>query len=166
MKNRVQWVMVALAAAGLAGGIAMAQTTEGSTTSGSSTSTTPTARHWHRRPGMIGMGLMRALRQLNLTTAQQQQIHTIMTNARQQFATQQASTTRPDFVALANPADPNHAAAISQLESNMNARLEQRDSIQKQIYAVLTPEQQSQLPTVLANIKAKMAAHTAGTQSG
>jgi Spy/CpxP family protein refolding chaperone len=166
MKNRVQWVMVALAAAGLAGGVVMAQTSTEGSTSGSGTSTTPGAHHWHRRPGMMGMGLMRALRQLNLTSAQQQQIHTIMTNARQQFATQQGSTTRPDFVALSNPADPNHAAAISQLESNMNARLEQQDSIQKQIYAVLTPEQQSQLPAVLANIKARMAAHASGTQSG
>ena len=109
---------------------------------------------------MAGGGLLHALHQLNLTPAQQQSVHTILTAAHSQFAAERKAGGAPDFAALSNPGDPNYAAAKQDLQTRMANRIQEQTQTEQAIYKVLTPEQQQQLPTILANMKAKMAQHS------
>lgn len=163
MNTRVKWLVLALAMSGIAGG-AIAQTSADPSTPPAANSTGPGQRHWHHHgPGMMmGGGLLRAFRQLNLTAAQQQNVKSILQNAHQQFAAERQAGGGPDFSVLSNPGDPNYASAMQSLQSRMAERLQQRAQIQQQLYGVLTAEQKTQLPGILANMKAKMAQHTGG----
>jgi Spy/CpxP family protein refolding chaperone len=160
MKNRVKWLMVALALTGVAGG-AYAQTT--SSSGGTAASSTNTGgKHWHHhRGGMMGGFMMHALHQLNLTAAQKQSVHGILASARTQAQAQQQSTGGPNFSALANPGDPNHAAALQAMQTRMTARLQAREAVQQQIYGVLTADQKTQLASIIATKQAKWAQHGA-----
>lgn len=170
MKNRTKWLMVALAMTGVAGAV-LGDTSSSSGSSGSGSST-PGAydwhhHHWHHhhhhhRPGMmVGAGLLRAMHQLNLTAAQQQSVHTILTAARSQFAAEHKAGGQPDFTVLSNPGDPNYAIALKDLQKRLANRIQEQSQTEQAIYKVLTPEQQQQLPQVLAAMKAKMAQHGA-----
>lgn len=162
MKNRAKakWLMVALAMTGVAGGV-YAQTS-----SSSGTATTPGApggQHWHHHGGMMGGMLLHSLHQLNLTDQQKQSVHGILSSARTQFQAQRQSAGTANFAALANPGDPNHAAALQDLQSRMAARIQARDQIQQQIYGVLTQDQKTQLASIIAAKQAKMAAHNSAS---
>jgi len=161
MKNRTKWLMVALAMTGVAGAV-MGQTSSSSGSTGPSAGT-PGAHHWkHHGAGMMGGGgLLHALHQLNLTAAQQQSVHTILTAARSQFAAERKAGGRPDFAVLSNPGDPNYAAAKQDLQTRMASRMQEQSQTEEAIYKVLTPEQQQQLPQILATMKARMAQHSA-----
>lgn len=156
MKNRTKWLMVALAMTGVAGAV-MGQT------SSSSGSGTPGAGHCHHHGVgmMVGRGLLRAVHQLNLTAAQEQSVHTIVTAARSQFAAERKAGGRPEFTVLSNPGDPNYATALQDLQARVSNRIQEQSQTEQAIYKVLTPEQQQQLPQVLAAMKAKMAPHGA-----
>ncbi len=157
MKNRAKWLMVALAMTGIAGAV-VAQTSSSSGSSSSATTATSGEHHWRHHHGMMaGGGLMHALHQLNLTPAQQQSVHTILVAAHSQFAAERKAGGAPDFTALSNPGDPNYAAAKQDLQTRMANRIQEQTQTEQAIYKVLTPEQQQQLPTILANMKAKMA---------
>lgn len=159
MKNRAKWLMVALAMTGIAGAV-VAQTSSSSGSS-SATTATPGAHHWRHHHGMMaGGGLLHALHQLNLTPAQQQSVHTILAAAHSQFAAERKAGGAPDFTALSNPGDPNYAAAKQDLQTRMANRIQEQTQTEQAIYKVLTPEQQQQLPTILASMKAKMAQHS------
>jgi Spy/CpxP family protein refolding chaperone len=162
MKYRTKWLMVALAMSGVAGAV-MGQTGSGSgSSSGSAETGMPGARHWHHGHGMmLGGGLMHALHQLNLTPAQQQSVHTILTAAHAQFAAERKAGARPDFTVLSNPGDPNYAAALQDLQTRMANRIQEQSQTELALYKVLTATQQQQLPQVLASMKAKMAQHSA-----
>ena len=158
MKYRTKWLMVALAMTGVAGAV-MGQT---GGSSGSAEAGTPGARHWHHGHGMmLGGGLLHALHQLNLTPAQQQSVHTILTAAHAQFAAERKAGARPDFTVLSNPGDPNYATALQDLQTRMANRIQEQSQTELALYKVLTPEQQQQLPQILASMKAKMAQHSA-----
>jgi Spy/CpxP family protein refolding chaperone len=162
MKNRAKakWLMVALAMTGVAGGV-YAQTS-----SSSGTATTPAApggQHWHHHGGMMGGMLLHSLHQLNLTEQQKQSVHGILSSARTQLQAQHHSAGTANFAALANPGDPNHAAALQDLQSRMAARIQARDQIQQQIYGVLTQDQKTQLASIIAAKQAKMAAHNSAS---
>jgi len=161
MKNRTKWLMVALAMTGVAGAV-LGDT---SSSSGSSGSGTPGAHDWHyhhHHPGMmVGGGLLRAMHQLNLTAAQRQSVHTILTAARSQFAAERKAGGRPDFTVLSNPGDPNYATALQNLQTRVSNRIQEQSQTEQALYKVLTSEQQQQLPQVLAVMKAKMAQHGA-----
>jgi Spy/CpxP family protein refolding chaperone len=159
MKNRTKWLMVALAMTGIAGAV-MGQTSE---TSSSSSSGGSIGGHWHHHDHgmMIGGGLLRAVHQLNLTPAQQQSVHTILTAAHAQFAAERKADGAVDFTVLSNPGDPNYAAAIQELQTRMTNRIQEQSQTEQAIYKVLTKEQQEQLPTILANMKAKMGQRSA-----
>ena len=161
MRNRTKWLMVALAITGIAGAV-MGQTSSSSGGADSSSSM-PGARHWcHHGSGMmVGGGLLHALHQLNLNEAQQQSVHTILTAARAQFAAERNASGRPDFSVLSNPGDPNYAAAVQQLQTRLASRINEGSQVEQALYKVLTPEQQQQLPQVLAAMKAKMGQHSA-----
>lgn len=168
MKNRAKWLLAALAMTGLAGAV-YAQTTSNTNTSGGTStsssaapsSTAPGGMHWHHRGHGPGGFLEHALHQLNLSAAQQQSVHTILTNARTQFQAQRQSAGAPNFAALANPGDPNHAAALQDLQTRMAARIQAHDQVEQQIYGVLTADQKTQLASIIAAKQAKFAQHGA-----
>ena len=159
MKNRAKWLMVALALTGVAGAV-YAQTT-GSSSDATPRAATAGAGHWHRHRGAMGGYMVHALHQLNLTDAQKQSVHSILLGARAQFKAQRQGAGVSNFAALANPGDPNHAAALQDLQSRMAARIQAREQVQQQIYSVLTPDQKSQLASIVAARQAKLAQHSA-----
>jgi Spy/CpxP family protein refolding chaperone len=115
-------------------------------------------------------GLMAALRQLNLTPVQREQVRTIEFNAaesvRMKAATERQQQSAAgqqaldNFTVLANPGDPNYARAVQQLRTRATQRVQ--DSVQlamdteQKIYNVLTADQKAQLPKVLADTKTRM----------
>ena len=122
-------------------------------------------------PGMMmDRGLMAALRQLNLTPVQREQVRTIEFNAaesvRMKAATERQQQTAAgqnalsNFTVLANPGDPGYARAVAELRTRATQRVQ--DSVQlatdteQKIYNVLTADQKAQLPKVLADIKTRM----------
>jgi Spy/CpxP family protein refolding chaperone len=171
MKNRAKWLVAAVAMTGLAGAV-YAQTTTSNPGDPAANSSTEKGggrdHHWdhhhgHRHHGhMMGGMMLHTLHQLNLTEAQKQSVHGILAKARSQFEAQHQTATAPNFAALANPGDPNHAAALQALQARMTARLQARDQIQQQIYGVLTANQKTQLASILAAKQARFAQHSAG----
>jgi Spy/CpxP family protein refolding chaperone len=160
MKNRAKWLMVAVAMTGIAGAV-YAQTTSNSA---AGTSTATGANHWHQgghMGGHMGGMMLHTLHQLNLTDAQKQSVHTILAQARTQFQAQHQNAGGANFAALANPGDPNHAAALQEMQTRMAARIQARDQVQQQIYAVLTAEQKTQLASILAAKQTKFAQRSA-----
>jgi Spy/CpxP family protein refolding chaperone len=122
-----------------------------------STASTPApgGRHWHHRHGGMLVGVMlRATRQLNLTADQQTTIKGILSSARAQHQAA-AGTAGLDLMTLANPGDPNYAAALQNAKTAAASRLEEQVQLQGQIYNVLTADQKAKLPQVLADMKSK-----------
>jgi Spy/CpxP family protein refolding chaperone len=58
-------------------------------------------------------------------------------------------------VTLANPGDPNYAAAVQNAKTAAANRLQSEVELQGQIYNVLTADQKTKLPQVLADMKSK-----------
>jgi Spy/CpxP family protein refolding chaperone len=161
MKNRAKWLMVALAMTGIAGAVmGQSSSSSGSADPGAGA---PGAHHWHHHGQgmMLGGGLLHAFHQLNLTAAQQQSVHTILAAAHSQFAAEHKAGGRPDFTVLSNPGDPNYATALQELQTHLANRIQEQSQTEQALYKVLTPEQQQQLPQILAAMKAKMAQHSA-----
>jgi Spy/CpxP family protein refolding chaperone len=158
LNRNVGLLVVAIASMGTAAGIASAQST--TTTPAASTTTAPAEgheRHRHHGGFLLGMTL-RATRQLNLTADQQASIKQILSNARAQAKAARASGQAPiDMTVLANPGDPNYAAALQSAKTLAANRIQSESEIQGQIYNVLTAEQKAQLPTILASMKAEAA---------
>ena len=103
----------------------------------------------------------RALKQLNLSNDQKQQIKALV-SAERQAARSQA---RADLSVLANPADPNYASALQGVKDRATARIQRWSDVQLQIFNVLTPEQKTQLPQVLSAMQARIAQRRAGAAS-
>ena len=111
----------------------------------------PTSHHWHKgHGGMMAGPLHHVLKELNLSDAQKQQVHSILESARPA-----PGTARPDFTVLANPGDPNFAAAVEQAKAQAAQHVQKMADITQQIYAILTPDQKAKLPQVLADMKTK-----------
>ncbi len=104
----------------------------------------------HGRDG----AMFQALHHLSLSDAQSQQIRAISADARTRWESQSASESG-DMVALGNPGDPNHAAAVEAAKSRAAQRVQDVSDVQLKIYAVLTPEQQAQLPQVLSDLQTR-----------
>jgi Spy/CpxP family protein refolding chaperone len=158
MKNRAKWLMAAVALTGVAGAV-YAQT---SNSSDSASPGSSGAWHFQHRDGMMGGGMMlHALQQLNLTDEQKQSVKTILTNARTQLKAQRHGASSSNFAALSNPGDPNHAAALQELEARVTAGIETRDQVRQQIYGVLTADQKTQFASIIAARQARMAQRNA-----
>jgi Spy/CpxP family protein refolding chaperone len=166
MVNRLHRWVLAAAMTGLAGGV-LAQT--GST----ATSATPPqagAPGWHHH-GHHGdfMGfMMHSFHGLDLTAAQKEQMHSILSAARQQHEAERAAggTT---MMALADPGNANYASALQTAKQHAAQRLQEGSDLQLKLYAILTPAQKAQLTQNVAAHEAKMeqwkAAHAAGAGS-
>lgn len=139
----------------VAGDLQSATTTSDATSSASSSG-------WHRHgPGMgeaaFGGGLIKVLRQLNLSDAQKQQVHTILRTAHDQSQVDRRGEIA-DLPAFGNPGDPQYAAAVQAAETRATQRVLHWSEIQQQVYAVLTPAQQAQLPQLLTALQQRMTA--------
>jgi len=113
-------------------------------------------RHGTSDPLLHGpeSAMFQALHRLNLSDAQTQQIRAISADARARWNVQSASDST-STVALGNPGDPNHAAAVEEAKTRAAQRVEDLSDVQQMIYAVLTPDQQAQLPQVLADLQTR-----------
>jgi Spy/CpxP family protein refolding chaperone len=133
-------------------------------------------REWHRRhhwgrseeamrrPGPYAGGaqaLLRSFRALDLTAAQQQQVHTILGKARTQFEAQRVQP-ETDRLALANPGDPAYASAVQAAKKRAADRIQQESELNQQLYNVLTADQKTQFGKMLSNWKARMAQRSDG----
>jgi Spy/CpxP family protein refolding chaperone len=123
------------------------------------------AKHWRHHdmhghgPGFAGEpGLMSVLHELDLTSAQKDQVHGILSAEHAQMKSERQGALA-DLPALGNPGDPHHAAAVQSAEKRAADRVQHRSAIDQQIYAVLTPAQQAQLPKLLADMQQRMAQH-------
>lgn len=119
--------------------------------------------HWHHHdmhgPGPMGEpALMGVLRQLDLTPAQKEQVHGIMKNEHAQMQSDRQAEIA-DLPSLGNPGDPQHAAAVQSAQKRAVDRVQHRNSIDQQIYGILTPAQQAQLPKLLTAMQQHMSQH-------
>ncbi|HUK00718.1 MAG TPA: Spy/CpxP family protein refolding chaperone [Steroidobacteraceae bacterium] len=154
LKSKLAVLMIALASVGSGAAIAATQNTDSTTSA--PTSNAPGLRHgyWrgHRGSAFVGT-LLRATRQLNLSADQQQSIRSLVAQSRSQFKSN-ASGAKFDMTVLGNPAHPDYATAVQSAKSLAQSRLDREIELQGQIYNVLTSEQKTQLPQVLASMKA------------
>jgi Spy/CpxP family protein refolding chaperone len=104
--------------------------------------------------------LLRATRQLDLTAAQRDSLRSILQSARptRQPGAQSQAAAQPQRAALTvlgNPGDPGYAAAVQRAEADASSRIQKQSALAGKIYAVLTPAQQKQLPSVLASMQSR-----------
>ncbi len=107
--------------------------------------------HGHRRGG-----LRQVLAKLNLTADQQAQVKSILAQAKPQFQALMASG-RATHEALSTTAPTDHPAYDSLLaasKANAASRLQLRSDVWAQVYTVLTPAQQAEVPVFVAAQKA------------
>jgi len=112
-------------------------------------------------------GFFAALRQLDLTPVQREQMRTIVFTAREAVRMERANEQqsgaaqkrREDLAVLANPGDPNYARAVQQFKSRAAERVQQAiaraSDTEQKLYNVLTAEQKAKLPQVLSEQRAR-----------
>jgi Spy/CpxP family protein refolding chaperone len=115
--------------------------------------------------GMAGGGLLHSFHELNLSAAQKQQLHDILSKTREQFEARKPGGA-PDMLALANPGDPNYAAAVQAAKKRAADRIQKASDLKLQLYNVLTPDQKAQLSKQMAAWKARMAERMAQRADG
>jgi Spy/CpxP family protein refolding chaperone len=121
------------------------------------------AMHWHHH-GMHGHGpagepgMMGVLGQLDLTPAQKDQIHAIMSSEHARMQSERQGEIA-DLPALGNPGDPQHAAAVQSAQKRAADRVQHWSGIEQQVYGILTPAQQAQLPKLLTAMQQHMSQH-------
>jgi Spy/CpxP family protein refolding chaperone len=98
------------------------------------------------------VALFQALHQLNLSDTQKQQVRAISDNARTRRQSQSGFESS-DKLALDDPGNPNHVAAVAAAKVRAAQHIQDWSDAQQRIYAVLTPDQQAQLPQVLSDLQ-------------
>jgi Spy/CpxP family protein refolding chaperone len=160
MKSTIQRVLLAVAVATLGAG-AVGTACAQSTSSAPGAAPTNGAHHGHFRHfgGRRFVGsLLRATKQLNLSTQQQSDIKNILSSARH---THQPGAQHPALTVMGNPSDPGFASAVQGAAAEASNQIQRESALAGEIYGVLTPTQQKQLPTVLASIQAQQQARRA-----
>jgi Spy/CpxP family protein refolding chaperone len=154
-------VIAALATVALGTAAAIAETATSTTPAATTTAGHP---HWHHGRGgfMVGV-LLRATHQLNLTTEQREQIHSLLANARSAQKTAAAGAAI-DLTVIGNPGHANFAAAVQDAQSRLTQRIQSESELATSIYNVLSDAQKQQLPQVLAQMQSKMQARRAAWQ--
>jgi Spy/CpxP family protein refolding chaperone len=118
--------------------------------------------HWHHHGHGAGhpgeAGLMSVLGQLELTPAQKDQVHGIMASEHAQMQTERQGAIA-ELPALGNPGDPQHAAAVQSAQKRAADRVQQWSNVEQQVYGILTPAQQAQLPKLLTEMQQDMSKH-------
>jgi protein CpxP len=124
-----------------------------------------TGQHWHggHRHGSFRQLLSR----LDLTAEQQAQVQSIFAQAKPQFRALVAnSRANRELLATTAPTDhPAYDLLLATSKANAASRIQLRSDVWAQIYAVLTPAQQAQVPGIVAAQKAARDARRAAWQS-
>jgi Spy/CpxP family protein refolding chaperone len=164
MANRLHRWVLAAALTGLAGGV-LAQT---GSTSASATPSPAGEQGWHQHRhhgGYFGF-IMHSFHELDLTAAQKEQMHAILSAAHEQHQAERAAA-GSTMMALADPGNANYASALQTAKQNAATRIQEGSDLQLKLYAILTPAQKAQLTQNVAAHEAKMqqwkAAHAAGS---
>jgi Spy/CpxP family protein refolding chaperone len=118
----------------------------------------PGAHAWHHHHGAG-----RLLAKLNLTPEQQTAVKTIMANAGPQMKSiHQEMRANSLKLHQTQPTDANYAGVVAQVTqangSLHSQMITQREAVRAQIFKVLTPEQQTQLVALQAQMRAQMQA--------
>ncbi len=157
-----------LAGTALAAGALLSAGAVFSLASAADTTTTPAAppqggwHGWHHHHHQHWF-----LKELNLTDAQKASIKTVMqTNGAQMKSLQQQLHANDLKLRQTQPNDANYSNVVSQTAA-ANAPIHQqidtlKATIRQEIFAKLTPAQQTQLQTLEAQAEARHAAHAAG----
>ena len=151
-------LLVATATVGAGAAVAAVSTTTTPTATTTATAPAPGGKHWHRGHhggGMLVGVMLRATRQLNLTTEQQASIKSIMTNAGPQMKSIHQEM-RANSLKLQNtqPNDPNYANVVAEVTaangSLHSQMISQQAELRAQVFKILTPAQQTQLAALEA----------------
>jgi Spy/CpxP family protein refolding chaperone len=100
--------------------------------------------------GGPGMEFMHVLHALDLSEAQRDKVHALLREEHEKMGPA-AEGPAGDFVALGNPGDPKHAAAVEAAKQRAVAHVQHFAELEQKVYALLTPEQQARLPALLAD---------------
>jgi protein CpxP len=154
MKSVKQFLVAACAITAVSAG-AYAATTEINSNTGAAAPSG--AQQWHGTHHHGDHGpFLGALKQLNLTAAQQQSIRSLLETAKPQIQSLHKQLRTNGETLRSTPPDDGGYAALVATEKQLAAQsIQQRADLHTQIYALLTPQQKAQLPEVLAAIKAK-----------
>ncbi len=166
LNRTLSLLLVATATVGAGAAVAAVSATATPAATTIATAPAPGGKHWHhahRGGGMLVGVMLRATRQLNLTSDQEASIKSILGSARARHEAA-AGTASVDLMTLANPGDPNYATALQNAKAAAASRLQNEVEIQSQIYNVLTADQKARLPQVLADMKSKFEARRAAWQ--
>ena len=105
--------------------------------------------------GGPGMQFMHVLHALDLSEAQRDKVHALLGEEHEKMGPA-AEGTPADFVALGNPGDPKHGAAVEAAKQRAVAHVQHFAELEQKVYALLTPEQQARLPALLADEQKQM----------
>jgi protein CpxP len=135
-----------------AAGISIATAADEATTA---TPAAPGPRGWHHH------GAGHLLSKLNLSAEQQASVKTIMANAGPQMKSiHQEMRANSLKLRQTQPNDPNYTSVVAQVTQANGAlhsqMITQREAVRAQIFKVLTPEQQTQLAALQAQMQARM----------
>lgn len=120
----------------------------------------------HRWHGGAHQEMKRLLGQLNLTANQQAQVTSITAQAKPRFvALRTANRTTRQQLASTPPTDPAYAGLLTTAKANAADSIQLRSDIWGQVYAVLTPSQQAQIPDLIAARQQEWAARRARWQA-
>jgi hypothetical protein len=161
MKSTIQRALFAVAVVTLgAGAIGTASAQQASSAPNAVPQPGEHRGHFRHFGGPFVGPLLRATKQMNLSATQQASIKSILVSAH--HAHQPGTAPEgPSLTVLGNPADPSYAAAVQTEQAKAQVRIQQETTLAGQIYAVLTSQQQQQLPAVLASLQAQQQARRA-----
>lgn len=154
-KTAGRWLVAPIAGLAMSGmvGAACAASTSADNSAAQSAPT------WQYRAQLVGpesvdRGLVGAFQKLDLNAQQRVRLQHILAGARRQFA-QEREVARSNFPTLMNPGSPNFDQAVRVAKDNALARINLATRTEREIYALLTPAQRSQLPSVLSTLRAQ-----------
>jgi periplasmic protein CpxP/Spy len=145
-------------------GLSVASAADATATADASAPQAPGAHNWHHHRGP-----WRLLGKLNLSADQKQQVKDIMAAARPQMQSlHEQMHANISKLQQTKPTDPNYssiASQVSQTHGSLSAQaFTQHAELRAQIFKVLTPEQQTQLATLEAQMGARKHGATPSAQ--
>ena len=118
--------------------------------------------HWRAGHRYRAGTFRRVLRRLNLTAEQKTQIKAVFAQARTQLQASRASMrSNHEALATTSPTDPSYPALLATEKSNAATRVQAASDVRTQVYALLTPAQQAQIPALVAADRAAREARVA-----
>ena len=120
-------------------------------------------QRWH---GQRRGGFRHLLGKLDLTADQKAQIKSIYAQAKPQLESLRAgSRSTRELLSTTPPNDPGYAGLVATAQSHAAARVQLRSELWTQVYAILTPAQQAQIPGIAAAQQSERAARNSTWQA-